>query len=94
MHDAYQALWSAGKVDDPQMTALAKRIRAWLEAEGLIDPNDPVLRHIVENPCFKLLLAQLSALSCDPQAIALLQAFAEDGHGTRRAAGRPRATAL
>jgi hypothetical protein len=94
MHDAYRSLWRAGKIDDPQMKSLAKRLRAWLEAEGLIDRNDPALLHIVENPCFKLLLAQLSPLSCDPQSVALLQALAEDGQGTRRAAGRSSPTVL
>jgi hypothetical protein len=83
MHAEYRSLWRVGKIDDPQMNSLAKRFRAWLEAEGLLDRNDPALRHIVENPCFQLLLAHLSPLSCDPQSVALIQALAEGGQGTK-----------
>jgi hypothetical protein len=85
MQDQYLAFWRAGEVDGPQMAALVKRLRDWLTAEGLLDRNDPALRHIVENPCFDLLLAQVSPLSCDPRLAPLLQALADDGPGTKNA---------
>jgi hypothetical protein len=88
MHDAYSALWREGKVDDPQMTALAKRMRAWLEAEDVIDPADPALRHIFDHPCFELLLRQLSPLSCDPQVLALLQSLVQEGRDAKGDARR------
>src|SRR6202022_4365119 len=49
MHAEYRSLWQVGKIDDPQMNSLAKRFRAWLEAEGLADRKHPALRDIVGN---------------------------------------------
>jgi hypothetical protein len=74
--DEYRKLWRAGLIDSARMQELAARLRAWLIAKGLFNPDDPALQKFIDDPCFQLILKQLSPLTCDPQLMVLLKAFA------------------
>ena len=84
--DEYRKLWRAGLIDSAQMQELAARLRAWLIAKGLFNPDDLALQQLPDDPCFQLILKQLSPLTCDPQLMVLLKAFA----GNPRRRKRPR----
>ena len=84
--DEYRKLWRAGLIDSAQMQELAARLRAWLIAKGLFNPDDLALQQLPDDPCFQLILKQLSPLTCDPELMVLLKAFA----GNPRRRKRPR----
>lgn len=84
--DEYRKLWRAGLIDSAQMQDLAARLRAWLIAKGLFNPDDLALQQLPDDPCFQLILKQLSPLTCDPELMVLLKAFA----GNPRRRKRPR----
>ena len=84
--DEYRKLWRAGLIDSAQMQELAARLRAWLIAKGLFNPDDLALQQLSDDPCFQLILKQLSPLTCDPELMVLLKVFA----GNPRRRKRPR----
>ncbi len=71
----YADLWRAGKVGSPEMQALAKKMRDWLKAEGLLSLDDPDLLAELNNPCLKKLIKLLPSLDCDPDFQALIKAI-------------------
>jgi hypothetical protein len=75
MCDAYQRLWSAGKVGGPEMQALMVRLHDWLKNEGIFSADDPALRRTLQNPCMAKFTGAAGGLDCDPDAQALIRAI-------------------
>jgi hypothetical protein len=75
MCEAYQRLWSAGKVGSTEMQELVARLRDWLKSEHLFSADDPDLRPIFENPCIRILTGAVGGLECDADAQTLLKAI-------------------
>jgi hypothetical protein len=75
MCDAYQRLWSAGKIGGPEMQALMVRLRDWLKSEGIFSADDPALRATLQNPCMAKFTGAAGSLDCDPDAQALIKAI-------------------
>jgi hypothetical protein len=88
LHQEYGSLWRAGRIDDPQMKSVLKRLRAWLIAEGLLVPDPRWATPLTEHPCVRDLLANLPSLTCDPQTTALIQALMADAEDTNSAPAR------
>jgi hypothetical protein len=85
MGQQYAELWRAGKIDSPEMQALAKKMRDWLKTEGLVSLDDPDLFAELNNPCLKKLIKFLPSLDCDPQFQALIKAILGIGDGSAKA---------
>jgi hypothetical protein len=75
MCDAYQRLWSAGKVGSPEMQALMVRLHDWLKNEGIFSADDPAVQRTLQNPCMAKFTAAAGDLNCDPDAQALIKAI-------------------
>jgi hypothetical protein len=75
MCDAYQRLWSAGKVGGADMQALMVKLREWLKSEGIFSADDPALRRTLQNPCMAKFVGAAGDLNCDPDAQALIKAI-------------------
>jgi len=75
MCDAYQQLWSAGKVGSAEMQALMVKLRDWLKSEGIFSADDPALRRTLQNPCMAKFTGAAGDLNCDPDAQALIKAI-------------------
>jgi hypothetical protein len=74
MCEAYQALWAAGKVGSPEMTALVERLRDWLKAQHLFSGDDPDLQPFFQNPCIANLTGAIGGLECDTDVQTLIAA--------------------
>jgi hypothetical protein len=79
MCDAYQQLWSAGKVGSAEMQALMVKLRDWLKSEGIFSADDPALRRTLQNPCMAKFTGAAGGLDCDPDAQALIKAIIGTG---------------
>ena len=79
MCDAYQQLWSAGKVGSPEMQALMVKLRDWLKSEGIFSADDPALWRTLQNPCMAKFTGAAGGLDCDPDAQALIKAIIGTG---------------
>jgi hypothetical protein len=75
MCNAYQQLWSGGKVGSAEMQALMVRLRDWLKNEGIFSADDPDLRATLQNPCIGKFAGAAGGLDCDPDAQALIKAI-------------------
>jgi hypothetical protein len=75
MCNAYQRLWSAGRVASAEMQALMVQLRDWLKNEGIFSADDPGLRETLQDPCMAKFTGAAGGLECDPDAQVLIKAI-------------------